>query len=158
MRFGDLAFFAARGGFGDGGGFGAASGFDTLCCGGAGGFFGFAQGTAHGGVGVFCLMGTGGLCCMTRSGLCCCGGGFGLGLGQQCLLTDLLGGTMSQLRAILPARGGEVAILCSVKIRPGVEDRHIFGGLRYCRSSILSVLRESIFLSPVTSGYRIGFT
>jgi hypothetical protein len=36
MSFGDLAFFAARSGFGDGSGLGAASGFDTLGCGGAG--------------------------------------------------------------------------------------------------------------------------
>jgi len=131
MGFGDLAFFAARSGFGNGGGLGAASGLDTLGCGGAGCFFGLAQSTAHGGVGIFGLMGAGSLCCVTCGGLCCCGGGFGLGLGQQCLFADLLGGTMSQLRAILPARGGEVAIFCAVKIGPGVEDGHIFGGLRY---------------------------
>ena len=47
-------------------------------------------------------MGTGGLLCMTRSGLCCCSGGLGLGLGQQRLFADLLGGTMPQLRTILP--------------------------------------------------------
>jgi hypothetical protein len=131
MGFGDLAFFAARSGFGDGGGLGAASGLDTLGCGSAGCVFGLAQGTAHGGVGVFGLMSAGSLRCVTCCGLCCGGGGFGLGLGQQRLFADLLGGTMSQLRAILPARGGEVAIFCAVKIGPGVEDCHIFGGLRY---------------------------
>jgi hypothetical protein len=131
MGFGDLAFFAACSGFGDSGGFGSASGFDTLCGGSARRLFGLAQSTSHGGVGILCLMGAGSLRCMTCGGLCCCGGGFGLSLGQQRLLTDLLGSTMSKLRAILPARSREVAIFCSVKIRPGVEDRHIFGGLRY---------------------------
>jgi hypothetical protein len=133
MRFGDLAFLAACGGFGNSGGFGAASGFDTLCCGRAGCLFGLAQSTAHGGVGVFCLMRAGSLRCVTCGGLCGGGGGFGFGLGQQCLLANLFGGAMPQLRAILPARGGEVAIFCSVKVRPGVEDRHIFGGLRHYR-------------------------
>jgi hypothetical protein len=131
VGFGDLAFFASRCGFGNSGGFCAASGFDTLCCGGARCLFGLAQSTSHGGVGVFCLMSACGLRCVTCGGLCCCCGGFGFGLGQQRLLADLLGSTMSQLRAVLPARGGEVAIFGSVKIRPGVEDRHIFGGLGY---------------------------
>jgi hypothetical protein len=131
MGFGDLAFFAACGSFGYCSGFGAASGFDTLGCCGAGRFFGFAQRTPHGGVGVFCLMSEGSLRCVTRGGLCCCSSGFGFGLGQQCLLANLLGGAMSQLRAILAARGGEVAIFCSVEIRPGVEDRYIFGGFGY---------------------------
>ncbi len=94
MRLGDLAFFAARGCLGNSGGFGTPCGFDALCRGGAGGLLGLAQGAAHGGVSVFCLMGTGGLLCMTRSGLCCCSGGLGLGLGQQRLFADLLGGTM----------------------------------------------------------------
>jgi hypothetical protein len=131
MGFGDLAFFAARGSFGDSGGLGAASGFDTLGCGSAGCLFGLAQSMSHGGVGVFCLMRAGSMCCVTCGGLCGSGSGFGFGLSQQRLLTNLLGGAMSQLRAILPARGGEVAIFCSVKIRPGVENRHIFGSLRY---------------------------
>ena len=133
MGLGDLALFAAGGGFGDSGGFGAACGFDTLGCCGTGGFFGFAQSTAHGGVGIVCLMGAGGLGCVTRGGICCSGGSFGFGLSQQRLLAHLLGCTMSELRAILAARGGEIAILCSVKIRPGVEDRYIFRGLRHCR-------------------------
>jgi hypothetical protein len=133
MGFGDLAFFTASGGFGDGSGFGAASGFDALCRGGADCLFGFTQGAAHGGVGVFCLMGAGGLSGLTCGGLCGCGGGFSLGLGQQGLLADLLGGAVSQLRAIFPAGSGEVAIFCSVKICPGVEDGYIFGGLRYYR-------------------------
>ena len=78
----------------------------------------------------FGLMSAGGLRCVTCGGVCGGGGGFGFGLGEQGLLTNLLGGAMSQLRAILAARGGEVAIFCSMKIRPGVEDGHIFGGLR----------------------------
>jgi hypothetical protein len=131
MGFGDLSFFAACGGFGNGGGFGAASGFDTLGCGGARCLFGLAQSTAHGGVGVFCLMRAGSLRCLTCSGLCGGSGSFGFGLGEQRLLANLFGGAMSQLRAILAARGGEIAIFCSVKVRPGVEDGHIFGGLCY---------------------------
>jgi hypothetical protein len=95
MGFGDLAFFAACGGFGDGSGFGAASGFDAFCCGGAGCLFDLAQGAAHRGVGVFCLMGAGGLGCLTCRGFCSGGGGFGLRLGEQRLLTDLLSGAVS---------------------------------------------------------------
>jgi hypothetical protein len=132
MGFGDLALFTARCGFGHGGSLGTASGFDALCGGGSGGLFGFAQGMSHGGVGVLRLMSAGSLGCMARGRFCCGGGGFGLGLCQQRLFSDLLGSTMSQLRAVLAARGGEVAILRSVEIRPGVEDRHIFRGLGYC--------------------------
>jgi len=132
MRFCDLAFFASCGGFGNGSGFGAASGFDALCCCSACCFFCFAQSTPHGGVGVFCLMCEGGLGCVTSSRVCCDGSGFSFGLSEQCLLTDLLGGTMSQLSAVLPTRCRKVAVLCSMKICPGVEDRHIFGGLRHC--------------------------
>jgi hypothetical protein len=103
MGFGDLAFFAARGGFGDSGSLGAASGFDTFRRGSARCLFGLAQSTAHGGVGLFCLMRAGSLRCVACGGLCCGGGSFGFGLGQQGLLTNLLGGAMPQLRAILPA-------------------------------------------------------
>jgi hypothetical protein len=95
MGFGDLALFAACGGFGDGGGFGAAGGFDTLGCGGSGCLFGLAQCVAHGGVSVIGLVGAGGLRCMTRGGLCGCSSGFGFGLGQQGLFADLLGGAVS---------------------------------------------------------------
>jgi hypothetical protein len=133
VRLGDLTFFAACGGLGDGGGLSTASGFDALGCSCARCLFGIAQSTAHGGVGVFCLMGTGGLRCLTRGGLCSGSRGFGLGLGQQRLLANLLGRAMPQLRAILAARSREVAILRSVKVRPGVENRDIFGGLRYYR-------------------------
>jgi hypothetical protein len=129
VGLGNLTFFAACGGFCDGGGLGAASGFDTLCCGSTRGLFGLAQGTAHGGVGVVSLMGACSLGCMTSGGLCCCGGGLGFGLRKQCLLANLFGSAMPELRAILPAGGGEVAVLCSMKIRPGVENRYIFGGL-----------------------------
>jgi hypothetical protein len=102
--FCDLALFAAGGGFGDGGSFCAARGFDTFGCGGAGCFFGLAQGAAHRGVGVIGLMSAGCLRCMTRGGLCSCCGGFGLGLSEQCLFANLFGSTMPQLRAIFPAR------------------------------------------------------
>src|SRR5260370_31775505 len=92
-------------------------------------------------------MRAGSLRSLTCGGLCCCGGGFGFGLGEQRLLTNLFGGAMSQLRAILPARSGEVAVFCSVKVRPGVEDRHIFGGLRYYRFvSLVRAARIHLFL------------
>jgi hypothetical protein len=157
VGFGDLAFFAACGSLGDGGGFGAAGGFDTFCCGGARCLFGLAKSMAHGGVGVVGLMSTGGLGCVTCGGLGGSGGGFGLGLGQQRLLADLLGGAMSQLRAILAAGSGEVAIFCSVEIRPGVEDRHIFGGLRYYR--FVGLVRAArIHISCSLRGYRVAFT
>jgi hypothetical protein len=158
VRLRDLAFFTACGRLGNSGCLGTPSGFDALCCGGAGGLLGLTQSTTHGGVSVFCLMGTDGLLRMTRSGLRCCGGGLGLSLGQQRLFADLLGSTMPQLRAILPARSREVTILCSVKIRPGVKDRHIFGGLRYCRLIDPVGAARIHISSPITSGYRGGFS
>jgi hypothetical protein len=82
VSFGDLAFFAARGGFGNSGGLGAASGFDTFCGGSADRLFGFAQSTSHGGVGVFGLMCAGSLRGVTCGGLCGRSGGFGFGLGK----------------------------------------------------------------------------
>jgi hypothetical protein len=103
--FCNLTLFAAGGGLGDGGSFCATGGFDTFGCGGAGSFFGLAQGAAHGGVGVICLMSARCLRCVTRGGLCGGCGGFGLGLGEQCLFANLFGSTMPQLRAIFPARG-----------------------------------------------------
>jgi hypothetical protein len=133
VRLGDLTFFAACGGLGDGSGFGTASGFDAFACSGARCLLGLAQSTAHGGVGVIYLMGSGGLRCVTRGGLGGGGGGLCLGLGQQRLVADLLGRAMPQLRAILAARSREIAIFRSVKVGPGVEDRDIFGGLGYYR-------------------------
>jgi hypothetical protein len=103
VRFSDLSLFAACGCFGNSGGLGSACGFDTFCCGGAGRILGLAQRAAHGGVGVFGLMGASSLRCVTRGGLCSCGGGFSFGLGQQRLLADLLGGAMPQLGAVLAA-------------------------------------------------------
>jgi hypothetical protein len=94
VSFGDFAFFAARGSLGNGGGFGSACGFDPFGGGGAGGFFGLPQSTAHGGILVFCLMSSCGLRCVTCGGLRCWGGGFGLGLGEQGLFADLLGGAV----------------------------------------------------------------
>jgi hypothetical protein len=133
VRLGDLTFFAACGGLGNSSGLGAASGFNALGCSGTRCFFGIAESTTHGGVGVFSLMGTGGLRCVTRGRLCSGSSCFCLGLGKQRLLANLLGRAMPQLRAILAARSREVAILRSVKVRPGVENRDIFGGLRYYR-------------------------
>jgi hypothetical protein len=95
VSLGNLAFFAACGGLGEGGGFGAASGFDTFGCCSSDGLFCFAQSAAHGGVGVFGLMGACSLGGLTGGGLRCNGGGFGFGLGQQRLLTNLLSGAMS---------------------------------------------------------------
>jgi hypothetical protein len=157
VGFGDLAFFAASGGFGDGGGFGAASGFDTLGCGSAGCLFGLAQSTSHGGVGFFSLMSAGSLRCLACSELSGGCSGFGFGLSQQRLFTDLLGGAMSQLGAIFAARRREVAIFRSVKIRPGVEDRHIFRGLSYMFVGLFRAARIH-FSCSYQSGYCIVFT
>jgi hypothetical protein len=101
VSFGDLAFFAACGCFGNSGGLGAARSFEAFCCRGAGGLFGLAQSTSHRGVGVFCLMGAGGLCCVPCRGFCSSGGGLSFGLGQQRLLANLFSGAMPQLGAIL---------------------------------------------------------
>jgi hypothetical protein len=131
VGFGDLSFFAACCSFGDGCGLGTARGFDTLGGCGACGFFGLTQSSAHGGVGVIGLMGTGSFGCLTSGGFGGSGGGFGFGLGEERLLANLFGGAMSQLRAILSARGGEVAIFCAVEVGPGVEDGYIFRGLGY---------------------------
>jgi hypothetical protein len=105
VGFSDLAFFASGSGFCNSGGLGTASGFDTLGCGCAGCFFGFAQSTSHRGVGIVCLMSAGGLGCVTRGGVCCSGGGFGFRLRQQRLFAHLFGCTVSQLRTIFAARG-----------------------------------------------------
>ena len=131
VGFGDLPFFAACCGFGDGCGLGTTRGFDTLGGCGARGFFGLTQSPAHGGVGVIGLMSAGCFGGMTGGGFCGSGGGFGFGLGEESLLANLFGGAMPQLRAILSARGGEVAILCAVEVGPGVENGYIFRGLGY---------------------------
>src|SRR5260370_42560061 len=94
---------------------------------------------------------------LTFAGLCGGGSGFGFGLGQQCLLTNLLGGAMSQLRAMLAARGGEVAIFCSVEICPGVEDGHIFGGVRCCWFVDLVPAARIHISCSCGSGYGVGF-
>jgi hypothetical protein len=56
VGFGDLAFFAACGSFGDGCGFGAPGGFDTFCGGCAGSLLGLSECATHGRVGVFGLV------------------------------------------------------------------------------------------------------
>jgi hypothetical protein len=132
MSLGDLPLFAASGSLGYCGCLSPARCFETLGGGGAGGFFGLAESTAHGGVGVFGPMGAGGLGCMTCGGIGGGGGGLSFSLSEKGLLAHLLGGTMSQLRAIFAAGCREVAILCAMKICPGVEDRYVFGGLPCC--------------------------
>jgi hypothetical protein len=131
VGFCDLSFFAACCGFGDSGGFGTASGFDTLGGSGAGSFFCLAESFAHGGVGVIGLMGAGSFCCVASGRLCCYSSSFGFGLREEGLLANLFGGAMPQLRAILSAGCGEVAILCAVQICPGVEDGYVFRGFGY---------------------------
>jgi hypothetical protein len=131
VSFGDLSFFAACCGFGDSGGFGTASGFDTLGGSRASSFFCLVESSAHGGVGVISLVGTCSFCCMTSGGFCGSSGGFSFGLREEGLFANLFSGAMPQLRAILSAGGGEVAILCAVQIRPGVEDGYVFRGLGY---------------------------
>jgi hypothetical protein len=140
VGFGDLTLFAAGGGFGDGCGLGPASSFDTFCRSGASGFFGLAKRTDCG-VGLI-----GGRCACGGCGLACgCvghfSGGFGLGLGEERVFAYLFGGTMSQLSAILPARGREVAVLCPMKVGPGVERRHIFRSLLCCQ--IVDLIRAA---------------
>ena len=129
MGLGDLALLTASGGFGDCGGFGTARGFDTLGCCGTGGFFGLVESAAHGGVGILGLMGSGCLGCVTRGGVGGGGGGFGFRFGEEGLLADLLGGAMPELRTILTSGGGEIAILCTMKIGPGVKDRDVLRSL-----------------------------
>jgi hypothetical protein len=133
MGLGDLALFAACGGFGDGSGFSTACCFDSLCGCSASGIFSFAESAAHGGVGIISLMDASGLCGLASSGICGSGGGFSLCLGKEGLFTHLLGSAVPQLRAVLSAGRREVAIFCSMQIGPGVEDGHIFRGLCYCR-------------------------
>jgi hypothetical protein len=103
VSFGDLALFTACGSFGYGCCFGAACGFNTFSGGGASGFFRLEQSAAHGGVGIFGLMGAGGFGCLTRGRLSSSRSRLGFGLGEEGLLADLLCGAMSQLRAILAA-------------------------------------------------------
>jgi len=104
VGLGDLTFFAAGGSFGDGGDFGAASGFQTFGCSGSRGFFRLAQRTAPVGVGVLGVGIERDLRCVACGGVCGCGGVFGLGLSQECLLPHLLGGAMSELRTIFTTR------------------------------------------------------
>jgi hypothetical protein len=97
----NLAFFAAGGSFGDGGDFGPASGFQAFGCGGSSGFFRLAQRTAPMRVGVFGVGIECDLRCVACGRICGCGGVFGLGLSQECLLAHLFGSAMSELRTIL---------------------------------------------------------
>jgi hypothetical protein len=129
MGLGDLALLTASGGFGDCGGFGTACGFDTLGCCGTGGFFGLVESAAHGWVGILGLMGSGCLGCVTRGRVGGGCGGFCLRFGEEGLLADLLGGAVPELRAILTSGGGEIAILCTMKIGPGVKDRDVLRSL-----------------------------
>jgi len=129
VSFGDLSLFTACGSFSYGCCFGAACGFYTLSGSGASGFFRLEQSAAHGGVGIFGLMGAGDIGCVTCGRVSSGGGRLCFGLGKEGLLADLLSCAMPQLSAILAARCGEIAILCSVKIGPGVQDCYIFGGL-----------------------------
>jgi hypothetical protein len=129
VSFGYLSLFAAGGGLGNSGDLGTAGGFDALGCGGTGSIFSLAQSTTHGRVGVFGLVVSGCLWSVTCCGVCRCRRGFRFGLSQQGLFANLLCSAMPQLRAVLSPRGREVAILCSMKIRPWVQDGDVFRGL-----------------------------
>jgi hypothetical protein len=118
VGFGDLAFFTAGRGFGDGGGLGAASGFDTFCSGSAGCLLGLAQRVLRGSIGFVNLEMARGLNCPAFRGVCGGCGFFGFSLRKKRLLPHLLCRTMSQLRAVLAARGGEIAIFGSMQIGP----------------------------------------
>ena len=103
VSFGNLALFAAGGGFGYCSSFGSAGSFESFGSCGASSGFSFTQGAAHGGVSVIGLVVSGCFCCATRGGLCCGGSGFCFSLCKKSLLADLFGGTMTQLRAVLAA-------------------------------------------------------
>jgi hypothetical protein len=130
MGFGDLALFAAGGGFGDSGCFGPTGGFDTLGGSCTSCLVGLAESTLRGRIGFIGLIMPGGRDCAAFSRVCGICRGFSLGLGEKGLLAHLLCGMMSQLRAVLATRGGEVAIFGSMQIGPGVENGHIFRSLR----------------------------
>jgi hypothetical protein len=130
VGFGDLAFFAEGGGFGDSGGLCAAGGFDALGGSRTSCLLGLTQRALRGGIGFVGLVMPGGRDCAAFGRVCRDCGGFGLGLGKKRLLADLLCGTMSQLRTVLAARGGEIAIFRSMQIGPGVKNGHIFRSLR----------------------------
>jgi hypothetical protein len=127
----DLALFSAGGCFGRCGNLGPPRGFESFGSGCLGGFFGLAQGTAPGGVGIIRLGVERGLCRVTSYDLCRCGGVFRFGLSDQSLFFYLLRSALSQLRAVFATRCGEVAILRSVKICPGIKYCHIFRCFRY---------------------------
>jgi hypothetical protein len=118
MGLGHLALFAACGSFGRSCGLGAAGGLNTLGGGGTRRLFRLAQILFDTGVGDGSLLnprGGGGLAC---GSLCDFGSGLGFGLGDQCLLSYLFGGTVAKLCAILPPRSRKVTILSAVKVRP----------------------------------------
>jgi hypothetical protein len=142
MGFGDLSLFAAGGCFGDRGCLGTAGGFDTLGGGCTSCLVGLAQSTLRGRIGLISLIMPSGRDCAAFSRICGVCGGFGFGLGEKGLLAYLLRGMMSQLRAVLAARGREIAIFGSMEIGPGVENGHIFRSLRdYEIIGFFSVLR-----------------
>src|ERR1700733_1259336 len=114
MGFGGLALCAAGGGFGDSGCLGTAGGFDTLSGGCTSCLVGLAQSTLRGRIGFIGLIMPRGRACAAFSRVCGICGGFGLGLGEKGLLAHLLRSMMSQLRAVLAARGGEIAIFGSM--------------------------------------------
>jgi hypothetical protein len=114
MGFGDLALFAAGGCFGDSGCLGTAGGFDTLGGGCTSCLVGLAESTLRGRIGFIGLIMPRGRDCTAFGRVCGICGGFGLGLGEKGLLAHLLRSMMSQLRAVLATRGGEVAIFGSM--------------------------------------------
>ena len=126
MGFSNLAFFAACSGFGHSGGLCTPSSFDTLGCSSACCLFGLLQCALRGGIGFVQFEMPSRLDCLTLSGICCFGCCFGFCLRKKRLFPNLLGRTMSQLRAVLAARGREVTILRSMQIGPGVKNSHIF--------------------------------
>jgi hypothetical protein len=106
VRLGNFALFAARCGLGNRCGLGPAGGFDALGSGSASCLLRFAQRVLDEGLRRLAgLLAPSSLYGLARGQLGRSRSLFGLRLRQQSLFTDLLGGTMPQLRAILATRG-----------------------------------------------------
>jgi hypothetical protein len=143
MCLGYLTLFTSGGGFGSGGSFGATRCFNPFSGGGACCLFSLTeillQGNRRGRT-LLRACGVCGLACCCLGGLC---SGLSFGLGEQGLLTNLFGGAVTQLRAILSSRGGEVAILRSVQVSPRVKYSDIFR--RLGDAEIIDLVRAPFF-------------
>jgi hypothetical protein len=118
MRHGNLLFCTASRSFSSCSSFGSASRFDAFGGGDTVGLAGITQSLLAGFVRRIVTENHGSQLRLTRCRIGCTGGRLGLSLRLQLLFANLLGGTMPQLRPVLTARRGKVAILCPVQIGP----------------------------------------